>query len=168
MFNVELEEATFITFRSGSVLKFVFFSQTLNSSSRSSATASVLTEFIPIYDTLNDLKSKYADNEFGSKYGGLTMKPTFSKLGVEAYTAEEGTPIDTYRMNVVENEYSKKHAKNTVVRPVSMGMELQGNVMRPAECVASLGAQEEGKDAKKDEEPDASVDLLESEEDSKN
>ena len=96
-----------------------------------------------MYDQLNELKEKYADDEFGAKYSGLTMKPTFEKMGVEEYTVEVGAKVDDIRMKVVESEYSLEYAKDSVIRLVAMGMELEGNVMRPAECVASLGTEEE-------------------------
>lgn len=95
-----------------------------------------------MYDRLNELKEKYGDDEFGTKYSGLTLKPAFSKMGVEEYTVEAGATVDNVRMNVVESEYSSEYAKDTVIRPVTMGMELEGNVMRPADCVASSGAEE--------------------------
>jgi molecular chaperone GrpE (heat shock protein) len=109
-------------------------------------------EFVTVYDRLNDLKEKYAGDEFGTKYSGLTMKPTFEKMGVEEYTVEVGAKVDDLRMKVVESEYSSEYAKDTVMRLVTLGMELEGNVMRPAECVASLGTEEEIKAAEQAEE----------------
>jgi molecular chaperone GrpE (heat shock protein) len=100
-------------------------------------------EFVSLYDRLNELKEKYAGDDFGTKYNGLTMKPTFSKMGVEEYTVEVGAEVDNFRMTVVESEHSSEYAKDTVIRSVTMGMELEGNVIRPAECVASLGTEEE-------------------------
>ena len=54
----------------------------MTSSSKSSATAGVLSEFLPIYDQMSELNTKFADSEFGSKYGGLSLDPTFAKMGV--------------------------------------------------------------------------------------
>ena len=105
-----------------------------------------------MYDRLNELKEKYAGDEFGTKYSGLTMKPTFEKMGVEEYNLEVGAKVDNFRMKVVESDYSSEYAKDTVIRLVAMGMELEGNVMRPAECVASLGTEEEIKAAEEGEE----------------
>lgn len=105
-----------------------------------------------MYDRLNELKEKYANNEFGLKYNGITMQPTFSSMGVEEYTVEAGAKVDNFRMKVVESEYSSEYAKDTVIRPVTVGMQLEGNAMRPAECVASLGIEEEIKAAEEGEE----------------
>jgi molecular chaperone GrpE (heat shock protein) len=119
--------------------------------------ANVLTEFLPLYDTMNELKAKYAEDEFGSKYTGLTMKSTFSKMGVSEYTVAVGESMDNYRMTVVESEYSTEHKKNTVVKPVAMGLELDGNVIRPAEIVASLGEEVEEEEDEEEEEEQTSA-----------
>jgi molecular chaperone GrpE (heat shock protein) len=116
----------------------------MNSSNRSSSTAVILSEFLPVHDKLNELKVKYADDDFGSKYSGISLGPSFSAMGAKEYAAEVGAAIDTDRMSVVEREHSTEFAKDTVIRPVSMGMDLEGNTLRMAECVASLGA--EGKE----------------------
>jgi GrpE len=136
-------------------IAYVF--QSMNSSGRSSAMANVLTEFLPLYDTMNELKAKYAEDEFGSKYTGLTMKNTFSKMGVSEYTVAVGESMDNYRMTVVESEYSTEHKKNTVLKPIAMGLELEGNVIRPAEIVASLGelVEEDEEEASAEEEEKA-------------
>ena len=55
--------------------------QNINSSSRSNAIAGVLADFLPAYDKMEEMKAKYAGDEFGSKYGGLSIAETFSKMG---------------------------------------------------------------------------------------
>ena len=116
--------------------------QSMNSSNRSSATANVLSEFLPLYDKFVSLKEKYADSEFGSKYGSLSIEASFAKMGVTEYTLEAGQDVDSYRMAVVETEYSTEIAKDKVIRPVAAGLELEGNVIRAAQCVASAGPEE--------------------------
>jgi molecular chaperone GrpE (heat shock protein) len=103
----------------------------------------VLRDFLPSYDALNELQAKYANDEFGSKYSGLTLKKTFSNLGVTDYNVSPGDAVNAFRMKVLEKEISKDFPKNTVIREVSPGLELDGNVIRAASCVASLGADEE-------------------------
>lgn len=115
----------------------------VNSSNRSSATASVLSEFLPLYDKFVSLKEKHAESEFGNKYGSLSIEATFAKMGVTEYTLEAGQDIDAYRMAVVESEYSTEIAKDKVIRPVAAGLELEGNVIRAAQCIASAGSEEE-------------------------
>jgi molecular chaperone GrpE (heat shock protein) len=126
----------------------------MNSSGRSSATAGVLADFLPVYDKLNQLKEKYANNDFGSKYGGLSMDATFAKMGVKEYAVAAGETVDNFRMAVGESEYSAEFAKDTVIRPVAGGMELEGNVIRAAECVASLGAEEKAQEDEEDSQKD--------------
>jgi molecular chaperone GrpE (heat shock protein) len=123
----------------------------MNSSSKSNAMAGVLKDFLPVYDTMNTLKDKYANDEFGSKYGGLAMGPTFAKMGVKEFSVVGGVPVDLIRMKVVSSEYSEA-AKGTVVAQVAPGMELEGNVIRAAECMTSLGSEDEAKNAPDNEE----------------
>lgn len=105
--------------------------------------AGVLRDFLPVYDTLNALKEKYANDEFGSKYGGLSIGPTFAKMGIKEFSISEGEALDLIRMNVVGSEYSGA-AKDTVIAQVAPGMDLEGNVIRAAQCITSLGSEEIG------------------------
>ena len=106
---------------------------------------------------MNELNSKYSEDEFGKGYGGLSMSAVFTKMGVNEYTTTTGEAVDSYRMAVVDSEYSTEHAKDTVIRPVAMGLELEGNVIRAAECVASLGSEEDEKKAKEEAEAAAAA-----------
>lgn len=113
----------------------------MNSSSKSSAMAGVLRDFVPVYEKMESLKAKYQDSLFGSKYSGLSIGPTFAKMGVKEFSVAEGEPVDLIRMKIVGSEVSAV-AKNTVIRQVKPGLELEGNVVQPAECVSSLGDEE--------------------------
>ena len=116
----------------------------LQSSNKYAATAAVLTEFLPVLDQLTATREQYDNDEFGRKYTALAggMRAAFTELGVTEYTVAPGEPmVDPSRVVVVESEYSEAVGANSVLRPVAVGMELQGNVVRPAECVASLGAE---------------------------
>ncbi len=114
----------------------------MNSSSKSNALAGVLRDFLPVYDRMDSLKEKYINDEFGSKYGGLSIGPTFSKMGVKDFSVQPGASIDLIRMNVVGSEYSEA-VKDTVIRQVAPGMELEGNIIRAAACISSLGKEGE-------------------------
>ncbi|KAL3908007.1 MAG: hypothetical protein SGARI_003261, partial [Bacillariaceae sp.] len=113
------------------------------STSQSSATAAVLRDFMPSYDKLNSLNEKYAGDAFGTAYSELNLQATFSNLGVTDYNVAPGEEVNNFRMKVLESEISKDFAKDTVVREISSGLELGGNVIRAASCVASLGTGEE-------------------------
>jgi molecular chaperone GrpE (heat shock protein) len=117
----------------------------LQSSNKYSATASVLSEFLPVMDTLIQLREKYGDDDFGKQYNSLpgAIKTGFSVMGTTDFTVATGDKVDTSRMVVMESEYSDTLAKDIVVRPLAIGMELQGNVIRMAEVVASLGKEPE-------------------------
>lgn len=89
------------------------------------------------------MKAQYAETEFGSKYGSLSIEESFAKMGVTEYNLEPGQDLDDYRMVAVESEYSTEIAKDKVIRPVAAGLELEGNIIRAAQCVVSAGSEEE-------------------------
>merc|ERR1719343_965704 len=109
------------------------------STSQSSATAAVLKDFLPMFDKFNTLKETYLEDEFGSKYKELNLQQTFLTLGVTDFNVEAGQKVDNFRMKVLESEVSAEHPKDTVVRQVAPGMEVDGNVIRAALCVSSAG-----------------------------
>jgi molecular chaperone GrpE (heat shock protein) len=129
--------------------------QVLNSSNKFSATADVMTKFLPILDKLTELRETYGEDEFGKQYNALdgAMKGAFSKMDATELSIAVGDKIDTTRMVVIESEHSNDQAVDTVLRPVAMGMQLQGNVIRLAECVASLGPEPAEEEAAEEEEP---------------
>lgn len=129
----------------------------MNSSSREVAVASVLQSFLPIMDDFEELEQKYGNDDFGKSFSALggTLKSAFKELGVQEYSVKEGDQVNKQRITVVEEEYSDEFPKDTVIRPVAVGMELQGNVMRMAECVASLGSEQDEADAEKEGEEDS-------------
>jgi len=139
----------------------------LQSSDKSSASATILREFLPVIEQLESLKEKYADDEFGKQYGALpgALKGAFTSLGVTDYTVTMGEKIDLSRMVVVESEHCEDQPADTVLRPLKMGLELQGNIVQYAECVASLGpekteeAAEEAEEAAADEPVDEERDI---------
>jgi len=112
------------------------------STSKNSATAAVLKDFLPIYDKLNTIKEKFSEDEFGRKFDQINLQQTFTTLGVIDFDVEAGQAINNFRMKVLESEVSTEHPKNTVIRQVAPGMELDGNVIRAAMCVSSVGAEE--------------------------
>lgn len=110
------------------------------SSSQSSATAGVLRDFLPVFDKLNELRGKYGEDSFGSAYKELTLQNTFANLGVTDYNVQPGEPVNNFRMKVLEREMSTEFAKDTIIRQTVPGLELDGNVIRAASCVASSGS----------------------------
>lgn len=107
--------------------------------------ATVLSEFLPMRERLEELQSQYSEDDFGKQYNALpsAMKSAFDELGVSDYTVDVGELIDESRCVVIDREYSDNIPKDAVIRPIKGGLELQGNVIRPVECIASLGAEEE-------------------------
>lgn len=139
------------------------------STTKSSATAAVLRDFLPLYDKLNSLKEKYADDEFGSKYSELNLQQTFETLGVTSFSVSPGEKVNSFRMKVLDSEESADQPKDTVLRQVSTGLELQSNVIRPASCISSSGVpesvEEDGNEETENEQSDDAEDT-ESEESS--
>jgi len=146
----------------------------MQSSDKSAVSANVLSEFLPVLEQLNSIKEKYEGDEFAKQYGALpgAFKACFTQLGVTDYTLSVGDKIDPMRMIVIESEHSNDIPKDTVLRPVKMGMELQGNVVQMAECVSSLGpevVEEEKTEEEEGEEEDKEVKAeAEAEEDADN
>lgn len=112
-------------------------------------------DFLPVYDTLNTLRETYLENEFGKKYCELNLQATFATLGVTDFNVEAGDTVNNFRMKVLESELSTEHPKDTILRQVAPGLELDGNVIRAALCVSSLGAEEEPEAAEEGEEAPA-------------
>ena len=120
---------------------FRYYSQRLNSSSRSAATANVLTQFLPVLDRLEELGAKYAMDDFGKQYNALpgAMRSAMVEMGVSVLQVQPGETIDPYRMEVTSSEHSETAPAQTVLSVESSGYELDGNVMRKPKVVASLG-----------------------------
>mmetsp|Transcript_4719 Transcript_4719/g.12015 ORF Transcript_4719/g.12015 Transcript_4719/m.12015 type:complete len:293 (-) Transcript_4719:92-970(-) len=121
------------------------------SSSQNSAISGVLRDFLPAFDTLNALQAKYSEDSFGGAYSELTLGKTFADLGVTDYNVEPGEPVNNFRMKVLENELSTEFAKDTIIRQTVSGLEIDGNVIRAASCVASSGTGEESEGESKGE-----------------
>jgi len=124
------------------------------SSNRETSIATVLRNFLPVKDKLDLLRQQYAENEFGKQYVDLagSFNTALAEMGVTDYTAASGETADRTRVLVVEEENSAEYPKDTVIRPLKLGLELKGNVVRLAECVGSLGEEGEGEEEESSEE----------------
>jgi molecular chaperone GrpE (heat shock protein) len=114
---------------------------------KSAARATVLQSFLPAFDELDILETKYGDNAFAkSLNSGLRseLESSMKELGVSAYVVDPGQSIlDVARIVTVEQEYSTDHERGTVIRMLKAGLEISGNVIRPVEVVGSLGRKED-------------------------
>ena len=114
---------------------------------KSAARATVLQSFLPAFDELDNLESRYGTNTFAKTLdSGLRseLESSMKELGVSAYIVEPGRSIlDVGRIVAVEQEYSTDYARGTVIRMVKAGLEISGNVIRPVEVVGSLGREED-------------------------
>lgn len=134
------------------------------------AKAGVLQNFLPIVDELKSLEEKYQGDEFAQKYSALSSEfnGVLSKMGVQEFTVAEGDKADSRRVTAVEEEHSDSIPKGCVIRAIegSCGYELEGNVMRMAEAVVSLGpeAEEEAEEEAAEEATSTDSDKEESEE----
>jgi molecular chaperone GrpE (heat shock protein) len=113
---------------------------------KSASRAAVLQSFTPVLDELEALGQRYEGNGFAKTLNsGLRseLDKALHELGVAEYVVESGQAIgDTGRVVAVEEEYSEEYAKGTVIRSLKSGLEIKGNVIRPAEVVGSLGREE--------------------------
>jgi len=123
--------------------------------SKDSSRAKILQNFLPVLDDLRSLGTKYSEVEFAKTYFALQsdFENTLKGFGVSDFSAVVGEPVNRSRMKVASEEHDES-AKGTVLREVSSGVELKGNVMKMAECVVSLGKEEDDiKEEEKGKEP---------------
>lgn len=121
------------------------------------ARANVVSTFLPVLDDLDGVSAKYEGDEFAKSLGALRSEfmNSLATLGVCEYDAQVGDVVDGGRVVATSEEYSEECAKGTVVSAVRNGFEISGNVVRPAECVGSLGSE------KTDEEAESKEDVAE-------
>ena len=108
------------------------------------ARASVLQTFLPVLDELDIVGTKYEGNAFASTLdSGLRseLKTSLADLGVTEFNVEVGDTIDSGRGVAIEEVYSDEVKKGTVISVLKSGLEISGNVVRPAEVVGSLGSE---------------------------
>lgn len=123
--------------------------------SKSAATASVLQSFLPALDEMEVIGARYEGNSFaGTLQSGLTLEfqTNLKELGVSEFGVESGDEVVMGRVVAVEEQFSEEFGKGTVITPLKSGLEIQGNVVRPAECVASLGSEAAAAAAEEEEE----------------
>ncbi len=96
-------------------------------------------------DELINLDRNYADDEIAKSYSALkgVMVGAFKDLKAEEFAFEIGDVVDERRVNVVEQVYSDEISKGCVVQTLTSGWELEGNVMRLSDVVASAGSEAE-------------------------
>lgn len=113
-----------------------------NTDSRGAARATVMRSFVPVLDELDAVKVRYEGNSFAKTFdAGLRseFENSLRDLGVLEYVAESGQKIDVARVVAVKEEHSEEFAKGTVIQALKSGLEISGNVVRPAEVLGSLG-----------------------------
>jgi len=132
-----------------------------SSSNKLASQASSIQNFLPSYELLESLKDKYVDSEYAQGYAALSLKNAFMQLGVVEFDAKVGEGMDRSQCMVVSEEYSDEYSKGVVIDVVKSGMELNGYVIRLAECVVSLGSEE---DAMREAEAAAEAEKLAEEE----
>ena len=112
--------------------------------SKSAARAAVLQSFLPALDEMDAIGAKYDGNAFAATLqSGLTseFQNNFKELGVTEFGVESGDEVVVGRVVAVEEQFSEEFGKGTVITPLKGGLEIQRNIVRPAECVASLGSE---------------------------
>ncbi|KAL3791976.1 hypothetical protein ACHAW5_002621 [Stephanodiscus triporus] len=114
---------------------------------KTAARASVLRTFLPAFDELDVLGRRYDGNAFANTFdSGIRseLESSLRDLGVSEYVVSAGQSIlDVGRVVAVEQEHSEEHPRGTAIRMLKAGMEISGNVIRPAEVVGSLGSEED-------------------------
>lgn len=113
------------------------------SSKEDTALASVIQNFLPVWDKLTALDEANKDTKIGEQFGGgltSSMATAMKELGVSEFTFKPGDAVDMRRMIITEERHSDEFPKDTVIRPLSLvGREINGNIMQMVDVVASLG-----------------------------
>ena len=128
--------------------------------SKSAARASVVQSFLPALDEMDAIGARYEGNAFAATLqSGLTseFQNNLKELGVTEFGVESGDEVVVGRVVAVEEQFSEEFGKGTVITPLKGGLEIQGNIVRPAECVASLGTEAEVAAAAEEEEAAAAA-----------
>jgi molecular chaperone GrpE (heat shock protein) len=116
--------------------------------SKGAARASAIQTFLPVLHQLEVVKARYEGNEFGKTLGALgsEFENALGELGVTQFGVEVGDKVDgsSGRVVMVGEEHSEEFAAGTVISVLRSGLEISGNVVRPAECVGSLGPESVG------------------------
>jgi molecular chaperone GrpE (heat shock protein) len=124
---------------------------------KSASRAAVIQTFLPVMEELDGVSKKYEGDSFASSLGALRTEfyNSLAELGVTEYGAEVGEAVDGGRVVAVQEEHSEDVAKGSVISLLKTGYEIKGNVVRPAECVGSLGSEKEEEEAAPSEEGEA-------------
>uniref|UniRef100_A0A7S2R1B9 GrpE protein homolog n=1 Tax=Eucampia antarctica TaxID=49252 RepID=A0A7S2R1B9_9STRA len=114
--------------------------------------ASVLQTFLPVLDELTSLNEQHGDNDFAKSYRALkgVMIGGLKDLKAEEFSVATSDAVDSRRVNAVEKIYSDDIGKGSVVEMTRTGWELEGNVMRLANVIVSLGSEADAKKAEED------------------
>lgn len=115
--------------------------------------------FLPILDELTALKGTFPEDaekvstQFASLGGDLLSN--LEAIGLKSFGAEAGT--DRYlisRHTAIRKEYSDIIPEGYIMEVLVEGLEVEGNIVREAEVVVSLGVEKEvvEEDAKEEEE----------------
>lgn len=111
--------------------------------SKSISRASVLQKhFVPILEEMSLLQQKYATTPNGKSYDTLRsdmMLALQKKIDVTTYDSPVGKEVNKQRDAIVGYEASDTIPKGMVLRSVKSGLEVQGNVICPAQCIVSQG-----------------------------
>ena len=124
------------------------------------ARATVMKKFLPIMDELKALGEQYQNDDFAKGYDALRKDFDLvikNKLNLEEYGVAVGHPVNRFREAIVGYEHSDDVPDGSVLRQVSPGLEVKGNVVRFAECIVS-----KGKMAQDNEDASKPVDIEES------
>jgi len=119
--------------------------------------------FLAVMDELAALEGTFSDDtekvakQFGSL--GRDLQTNLGKVGLKSFGAEIGS--DRYiisRYTAISKEYSDTIPEGYITKVLVEGLEIEGNIVRDAEVVVSLGVKKEEADEKADETVDEKAD----------
>jgi molecular chaperone GrpE (heat shock protein) len=116
--------------------------QAAQSDDKSALKASVLQDFLPVLERLNELNNEYSSNTFAMK-NYSTLSASFASalkaLGIVEFTPDVGSKVDSTRVRVVQEEVSDLYPESGhIISVMKKGYEINGNIVQAAEVVASI------------------------------
>jgi len=110
---------------------------------RFSSRAAVVMKVLPVLDELMELEVRFDPELNGYKALRWDLQNALTeKLDMSEYAAEVGDEFNFIRYKAVSEEYSDTFPKDSIISVVKSGLEIKGNVLRPAKVVRSLGKEE--------------------------
>jgi len=133
-----------------------------SSKMKTTEVAGVLKSFMGTFKKFAEIREKFVDEDediqkIVGSYKALetSFVNEFTGIGAREFHAVEGEDMNFARLNKIGEEFSGEVAAGKVIREVTNGWEIRGEILEKAECVVSLGEEEEKVEEEEEEEEES-------------